>query len=326
MYQNFVLLVIRNRCWRIILYEEIEKALSFYCNSNVKSFSSCKTSFDDAKYVILGVPYDRTSSFRPGSRFAPSYIREASLNIETYNLETMLDLEDLKICDIGDLNVVDNLEKTLRSLEIVIGEIIKANKIPIIIGGEHTITAGSFKALSKESVIIIFDAHLDLRHEFMGTKFSHATFVRRLLMENINSEKIILVGTRAVCKEEIDYAKKSELSYITTDDIKHNGSNKIIKKIESEISDFDKIYISLDMDVLDPSFAPAVGNPEGFGINTTQLMDILGALCTQKLIGFDLVEVSPHYDQGITAILAANIFFNVISLTEKSINIFQSSH
>ncbi len=295
---------------------KINEVLSFYCNSDICHFSSSKPSFEEANYVVLGVPYDKSSTYRPGSRFAPSYIRKASLNMETYSLVADLDLEDVKIFDIGDLNVVDNCESMLRKLELVIFEINKAKKIPIIIGGEHTITAGTLQAFKGNFGIIIFDAHLDLREEFMGTKLSHTTFVRRLI-DQFGPEKIFFIGTRAVCKEEIEYARKNGLFYITTHEVKKNPSNKILEKIKSRISNFESIYISLDMDVLDPSYAPAVGNPEGFGLSMENLMEVMTGLCNESLIGFDLVEVSPHYDQGTTSIQATKILFDVICLAEK---------
>ncbi|MCK5604999.1 agmatinase [Candidatus Pacearchaeota archaeon] len=293
---------------------ETKEILSFYCNAPINNFSSSKTLFKDAKYAILGVPYDKSSTYRPGSRFAPSSIRDASLNIETYSLKADLDLEELKICDIGDLNIVDSLEETLRRLGLVIAEVAKTEKIPIMIGGEHTITSGSVQAFKKNFGIVIFDAHLDSRDEFMGSKLSHATFIRRLI-EKLGPENIILVGTRAVCKEEVKYAKKIGLSYITTHEIQQNP-NKIVENLKSRMLNFKNIYISLDMDVLDPSYAPAVGNPEGFGLNLKELMDIMVVLCNESLIGFDLVEVSPHYDQGMTAIQAAKIIFEVVSQFE----------
>ncbi|KON28521.1 hypothetical protein AC481_01110 [miscellaneous Crenarchaeota group archaeon SMTZ-80] len=298
------------------MYKESKKIFQFYCSLNSKNFAGCNTSFDDAKYVILGVPYDKTSTYRPGSRFAPSHIREASLNIETYSFKTNLDLEEIKICDLGDLNIVDSLEETLKRLKIVVTEIVNADKIPIVIGGEHTITTGVFKSLKENSALMIFDAHLDFREEYMGSNFSHATFVRHL-MNALGPEKIILAGTRAVSKVEVEYAKKIGLFYITTNEIQQNEANVIINKIKSKISDLKKVYISLDMDVLDPAYAPAVGNPEGFGINIKDLMEIIYGLRDIPLSGFDLVEVVPHYDQGVTAIQAAKIIFEIISLTES---------
>lgn len=298
------------------MYKESKKLFHFYCSPNPKNFAGCDTSFDDAKYVILGVPYDKTSTYRPGSRFAPSHIREASLNIETYSFRTNLDLEEMRICDLGDLNIVDSLKETLNRLKIVVTEIVNADKIPIVIGGEHTITAGVFKSLKENSTLMIFDAHLDFREEYMGSNFSHATFVRHLL-NDLGPEKIILVGTRAVSKAEVDYAKKNGLFFITTNEIQQNEVKVIINRIKSKISDLKKVYISIDMDVLDPAYAPAVGNPEGFGISIKDLMEIIYGLRDIPLSGFDLVEVVPHYDQGVTAIQATNIIFEMISLIES---------
>ncbi len=297
------------------MYKQSKQLLSFYCTPNPKNFLACDASFDDARYVILGVPYDRTSSYRPGSRFAPTHIREASQNIETYSFRTNLDLEEVKIHDLGDLNVVINLEETLKRLEIVVAEIVKVDKIPIVIGGEHTITAGTTNPLENNHAIMVFDAHLDYREEFMETKFSHATFLKRL-SNNIGTEKIISIGTRAACNEEIKSAKEKGLYYITTHEVQNN-KNKVIEEIKSRISNFESIYISVDMDVLDPAFAPAVGNPEGLGLDSRDLIDIIYGTCDKSIIGLDLVEVSPNYDSGETAILSAKIISEVICLIEK---------
>lgn len=297
------------------MYKQSKQLLSFYCSPNPKNFSACDASFDDARYVMLGVPYDRTSSYRPGSRFAPTHIREASQNIETYSFRTNIDLEEVKIYDLGDLNVVISLEETLRRLEIVVAEIVKADKIPIVIGGEHTITAGTVNPLKDNPAIMVFDAHLDFREEFMGTKFSHATFLKRL-SDNLGADKIILIGTRAACNEEIRSAKEKELYYITTHEVQNN-KNKIIEKIKSRILNFGSVYISIDMDVLDPAYAPAVGNPEGLGLDSRDLIDIIYGACDKSIIGLDLVEVSPNYDNGATAILSAKIISEIICLIEK---------
>jgi len=153
----------------------------FVSQSNV--FSGFQKPFEKADYIILGVPFDVTSTYRTGARFAPNAIRQASLNIETYSFRTGIDVEDLKLHDLGDLHVLTDTEKTLERVSLVIKDILKTRKTPITIGGEHTITLGVMKGFGNkvsQTAIISFDAHLDLRDEFMGLKLSHTTFMRRI--------------------------------------------------------------------------------------------------------------------------------------------------
>lgn len=275
-------------------------------------FGGYQKRFEDAEYIIFGVPFDATSTYRSGARFAPISIREASLNIETYSFRSSVDLEDLGVHDAGDLHVSVDISETLRRIEIVCRDILKRGKIPIMIGGEHTITFGAAKSVGENFALVSFDAHLDLRDEYMGGKISHTTFLRRI-NEEIKPKKIIIIGARATCKEELKYASESSnIKYITSQKILRNGTESVLKDIRSLLYDCNKIYITVDMDVLDPSFAPAVQNPEPEGISITMLLDMLLEVCDNRLVIFDLVEVSPHYDNGITAICAAKIIFEVL--------------
>ena len=291
----------------------------FVSQSNV--FSGFQKPFEKADYILLGVPFDVTSTYRTGARFAPNAIRQASLNIETYSFRTGLDVEDLKLHDLGDLHVLTDTEKTLERIAAVIKNIvIEAGKIPITIGGEHTITLGVMKGLGKnasKTALISFDAHLDLRDEFMGLKLSHTTFMRRI-NEEVKPAKIIEVGTRAVCKEEIAYAKKAEIEFFTTQQIRKEGCATITKKLEQKLAEYKSIYLSVDMDVLDPAYAPAVQNPEPDGLEMHTLLDILCGVCDKSLVGFDVVEIAPNYDQGVSAVQAAKVVFEVLCQIEKA--------
>ena len=270
---------------------------------------------ENAKYSVLGVPYDFTSTYRPGSRFGPSAIRDASQNLETYCLRNGIEIENLGINDVGDLDILEDVLGTLRRLQIVLNEMAKANFKTITLGGEHTITYGCSQA-HEDAVILSFDAHMDLRNEYLGSKLSHATFMRRLC-EKIGSDRIIEVGPRALCIEELEFAIKTKMKYITTPQIIHNGTKKTINEIRDIVSSYNKIYLTVDMDVLDPAYAPAVGNPVPEGLSPTILLDILQGICDKKTVGFDIVEVAPQFDSGITAIQATNIIFNLIAFMEK---------
>jgi agmatinase len=277
-------------------------------------FCGIEGKIETAEYLLLGVPLDITSTYRPGSRFGPAAIREASWNLETYCIRTGLDVEDCNLYDQGDLNVLGDLKATLQRLRQVMEETIAAQKIPITLGGEHTITYSCVETFN-DVAVLSFDAHMDLRDKYLGLELSHATFMRRLC-ESLGADKIVEVGVRAFSEEELDYANKENLRYITSRDIKHKKLEKIVKEVKAALSPFKQIYLTLDMDVLDPSFAPAVGNPVPEGLSPNTLLNILQPLCDQKIVGFDLVELSPHYDYGISAIQAAHIIFNILSFLE----------
>ena len=292
------------------------KYAGLYTHPTLK-FGGIEGGLEEAKYLVLGVPLDLTSTYRPGSRFGPNAIREASWNLETYCLRNGLDVEDLGICDIGDLNVLGDLEGTLQCLRRVIGEALDSKKIPIALGGEHTVTYGCVEAFS-DVAVLSFDAHMDLRDEYLGVKLSHATFMRRLC-ESLGSDRIVEVGARALCREELEFAEKTSLKYITSMDIMRHEPQWVVKEVKDALSSFERVYLTIDMDVLDPSYAPAVGNPVPEGLSPTILLDILQPLCDHKIAGFDVVEVTPHYDSGVTAVQAAHVIFNVLAFLEEEV-------
>jgi agmatinase len=290
----------------------------FVSQSNV--FSGIQKPFEKANYVIFGVPFDATSTYRIGARFGPNAIRQASLNIETYSFRTRIDVEDLHLHDLGDLHVSTDLKKTIEMLKLVVGDIVAAGKKPVAIGGEHTITLGILKGLgakAQKTALVSFDAHLDLRKEFLGVKLSHATFMH-WINEEVKPAKIIEVGTRAVCKEELAYAKKSGIDFFTSQRIRKEGTGQITQRLREKLAPYEDIYLSIDMDVLDPAYALAVQNPEPEGIETHTLIDILCALCDNRVVGFDVMEVAPNYDQGTSAINAAKVIFEMLCQLEKA--------
>jgi len=290
----------------------------FVSQSNV--FSGFQKPFEKADYIVFGVPFDVTSTYRTGARFGPNAIREASLNIETYSFRTGIDVEDLQLHDLGDLHISTDTAKTLEKIAPVVKDILEAGKTPVVIGGEHTITLGIVKGLgakASKTAIVSFDAHLDLRNEFLGLKLSHTTFMRRT-DEEVKPAKIIEVGTRALCKEELAYAKKVGIEFLTAQQIRKEGTKQIAKQLKEKLAKHKNIYLSIDMDVLDPAYAPAVQNPEPEGLEPHCLLDILCGLCTNRVIAFDVVEVAPSYDSGISAVQAAKAIFEMLCCLEKS--------
>jgi len=284
--------------------------------SREKPFGGYSRDFDRARYIVLGFPYDRTSTYRSGSALAPTAIREASANVETYSLRSNIDIEDVEICDVGDLNVVDDVLETLRRLELSVRDIHEAGKVPLVIGGEHTLTYGSVRALKGDIAVVDFDAHLDLRDEYMGEKLSHTTYMRRLA-EEIGPDRIVEVGTRAVSKEELEFAKDTGVTFYSVYEVRKQGAARISQLINSKLSKFKTLYITVDLDVLDPAYAPGVGNPEGDGLETFTVIDILEGIVSRNLVGLDLVEVCPNYDNGTTAAQAVRILFEILAAAER---------
>ncbi|MGD0495646.1 MAG: agmatinase [Candidatus Bathyarchaeia archaeon] len=290
----------------------------FVSPSNI--FSGFQKPFDKADYAILGVPFDVTSTYRTGARFGPTSIRQASLNIETYSFRTGVDVEDLSLHDLGDLQASSDTARTLEMLELVIGDILKTGKVPVTIGGEHTITFGIAKGFAKmasTTAIVSFDAHLDMRDEFLGLRMSHTTFMRRI-NEEVRPAKIVEVGTRAVCREELRYARKAGIEFLTTQQIRKEGTKRTLEQLRETLASYKNVYVSVDMDILDPAFVPAVQNPEADGLEMRSLLDILAGVCDKRVVGFDVLEIAPDYDRGISAIQAAKVIFEMLCQIEKS--------
>ena len=280
-------------------------------------FSGFDVGRDKAKFIIIGVPFDSTTSQRPGTRFGPKFLREASIGLEGYSLRTNKFPEDLMVHDAGDLSVLHgDLRETQKRLENVINDIRSERKIPILIGGEHSITLAPIKSL-KPDLLIVFDAHLDLRNEWPpGVKNSHATVMRRIA-EYIGLDNIIFIGSRAYSREEYELIKNSKTLIFNPNYLEKNITESLYK-IKELIHRANNIYLSIDLDVLDPSQAPGVGDPEPEGISLTLLLDVLDNITkyTKNIIGADLVELSPPYDPGFTAHVAAKILFELISMIQ----------
>jgi agmatinase len=281
------------------------------------SFSGYSRSLEEARYVVVGVPYDRTSTFRSGSRFAPRAIREASLNIETYSLRTGIDIENVLIHDVGDLHIVDDVSETLSRLRKVTSDILSARKMPICMGGEHTITFGAVQSLPEKAGVVSFDAHGDLRDEYDGGQLSHATVLRRI-SEVVGTDGIFLCGVRALCKEEVEFIHRENIQHITPWGLREMGIMNASRMLKSFLERFQYTYLTIDSDVLDPAFCPGVANPEFDGLTPSEVTSLVNIVAGERLIGFDLVEVCPNYDSGAAAVAAARLMFEVIAHAEKA--------
>jgi len=290
--------------------------LSFHV-SQTHYFSGFSRPLAESRYVVFGVPYDHTSSYRAGSRFAPHAIREASLNIETFSLRAGVDIEHVPIHDAGDVHIVDDVSQTLSRVEAVTKDILSEEKVPVLIGGEHTMTLGAVRSLPKSVGVVSFDAHGDLRNEFGGGEISHATVLRRIT-DRIGTENVLIVGVRALCKEEVDFIEAHHIQTITPWELRAQGLLEASRRVVDFARKFQHTYLTIDSDALDPGFAPGVANPEFNGLTPDELITLAMAVAKERMIGFDLVEVCPNYDTGITSVAAARTIFEVIASAEKS--------
>ena len=282
---------------------------------------------ESKRWGIIGVPFDSTCSYHHGSRYGPTIIREASFGFEQYN-STFEELLDGEFYDCGDLNVVHgNCRKTCDSLEDAVRELIESNIKPIIIGGEHSVSIGSLKALANleenedlSNVTIIhldahrdiIDAHRDIIDTYIGEKDSHATIMRRV--HDLNPKELIQIGIRSFSIEEKEFVEgKGNITSFLAKDL-FDDFNLLLEKLESIEG---KVYISIDMDVIDPAFAPSVGNPTPNGLHPIDVENIFEALANNEsidLIGFDLVEVASDKLGDITAVLAAKMIYDFLTL------------
>ncbi len=266
-----------------------------------------------ARYTLFGVPFDRTSTFRSGSRWAPDAIRKASLNFESYNPFFDINLSDLMIHDMGNFDISGHVDDNLTELYQEVSELFTRKKIPIMIGGEHSLTLPCVKACFKKAEadigVVVLDAHLDLRDEYEGIKYSHACVSRHIIEEV--TDRYVTIGVRSGSKEEWDFARDNSVKYYTPEEVTEKGVDSLVQEIKRYL-DCDRIYLSLDMDALDPAFAPGLGTPEPFGLTSLQVRDIIRGLAPISA-AFDIMEIAPEYDNGQTAILGAQLIREFIA-------------
>jgi len=257
---------------------------------------------------ILEIPWDNSSSFRRGCAEGPRAIREATSE-ELYNSfnELLINLaEHWSYKDLGDIRV-DTFEELVEKVnKTVKGHY--SGELFLFLGGDHSITYATFKAIKEASGddfgLIYFDAHPDMYPEYEGDKYSHACTVRRLIEEGqVKGEKVVQIGVRAPTREQVEFAKEHGVKIIS--------ASEIYQSPRVHVS-FEKAYLSFDMDVLDPAFAPGVGNPEPGGLSTRELVEVIKSL-NVEIIAFDIVELNPNYDyKGISAFAAAKIIREVL--------------
>ena len=261
------------------------------------SFAGCEWSYQDANYVIFGAPFDATTSFRPGTRNGPRVIRDMSWNFEFYLPEHDIEVSDIPIYDGGDIDLPVIVDRAVAEITEYTAQTIRDGKIPIMIGGEHSLTTGTLAAV-KPVWYVVCDAHLDMREEFRGTRFNHGCPSRRAA--DMLDNHVIIIGGRSGEREQFEYARK-HLHLYDAPTIQNRGISSIIEEIRTIVKD-DSIYLSIDADVIDCCLTPALGTPEPFGLTPADIKSVIAAFAPQS-IAFDYVEVTGD-DQGQTAAVA----------------------
>ena len=257
------------------------------------SFIASSEDYEPARVVLFGAPYDSTTSFRPGTRFGPVAIRSESFGIETYSPLQDRDLEDFPFFDAGDLELPFGApNRALEMIEARTEEILSAGKIPFLLGGEHLVTLGAVRAVAKRHPdlhIIHFDAHADLREDYLGVRLSHACVMRRC-HDLLGDGRIFQFGIRSGTREEFAFMRDG---HVVTEPFSEATLPQVVDSIPPDAP----VYLTIDMDVLDPSAFPGTGTPEAGGFNYRQLVSDVVRICGQlNVVGIDNVELAPTLD------------------------------
>lgn len=276
-------------------------------NKNVFTFIGCDCEYEDARIVLFGAPFDSTTSFRPGTRFASSAIRNESFGIETFSPYQDKDLLDCKVFDSGDLELpFGSPEVALQDIEERTRQILSDGKVPFMIGGEHLVTLGEFRAVQEKYPdvnIVHFDAHCDLREDYLGVKLSHACVLRRC-HDIVGDGRIFQFGIRSGDREEFEFAGSH--TYLHRFDL--DTLEDVVKKLKGK-----PVYFTLDLDVLDPSEFCGTGTPEAGGVSFKELHRAIMLLSELDIVGLDMNELSPVYDQsGRSTALACKLLREIL--------------
>lgn len=281
-------------------------------NRNIHTFIGCDNEYDESNIVVFGAPFDSTTSFRPGTRFASAVMRNESFGIETFSPYQDKDLEDLSVFDGGDLELsFGDSNSALSDIEAYVGKVLSDSKVPFMIGGEHSVTLGAVRAVAKKYPdlhIVQFDAHTDLREDYLGQVYSHASVIRRC-WDIVGDNKIFQFGIRSGEKVEFEWAKE----HVHTTRFNFDGLDEIIEKLKGK-----PVYFTLDLDVLDPSEFPGTGTPESGGVTFVELHNAIRKLSVLNIVGLDMNELSPIYDQsGQSTALACKLLREILLFLNK---------
>lgn len=272
-------------------------------SKNIETFIGCDSDYTDAELVIFGAPFDSTTSYRPGTRFGPSAIRHESFGLETYSPYQDKDLEDHAIMDSGDLELCfGSSDQALKDIQGRAEQILQEGKIPLLLGGEHLVTLGSVRAAVQKYPdlhIIHFDAHTDLREDYLGAKLSHACVIRRC-HDILGDGRIHQFGIRSGERAEWKFARAG---HTDLHPFNLNGLEETVKALQSA-----PIYFTIDLDVLDPSCFPGTGTPEAGGVDFMQLLEAIRTVCSGNVVAADVNELCPILDQtGASTAIAGKV-------------------
>jgi len=272
------------------------------------SYISANASFEKSRWVILGCPYDGSASFRPGARFGPSAIRRASWGIETFSPYFQRDLSQCSIHDMGDLELPLGEKKiSLGLIRKALGKILSKKKFPILLGGDHLITLPIIEeilSIYPRLHLIQIDAHTDLREDYLGESLSHSTVMRKVI-DHLGEGRLFQIGIRSGIEEEFKLAKKMK-SIVS---LEPGSLSSMIKRLRNQ-----PVYITLDLDVMDPSLLPGVGTPEPGGLTFQEFISLLKKLQDLHVIGFDIVELTPDYDPTQISSVTASVILREMIL------------
>lgn len=271
-------------------------------NKNVETFLGCDSGYQEAAIVLLGAPFDATTSYRPGARFASRAMRAESYGLETFSPYLERDMSELAVYDAGDLELpFGETARALDMLEARLAAALDDGKLPLLLGGEHLVTLAAVRALAAREPdlhILHFDAHADLRDDYLGARLSHACVLRRC-WELVGDGRIFQFGVRSGDKSEFDWGA----SHVTTQRFDFNGLADTLAALKDK-----PLYFTLDLDVLDPAVFPGTGTPEPGGVSFPALLEAVHALRGLRIVGCDLCELSPPYDpSGISTAAACKI-------------------
>ncbi len=269
-----------------------------------------ETTFEKAKFIVIPIPYDSTASYRPGSRNGPQSILLASQNLELFDLESQNEPYQTGIYTLAQVEPTrGSVLETLTSITNITQQILELKKIPVFLGGEHTITIGSTNAFSKDVIVVSLDAHSDLRDNYLGDQYCHASVMRRIIDQG---KQVLEVGVRSMCKEEFDFIRQNHIPVYNTETLRQQGIQQIIQELKEQVAG-KKVYLSIDMDVFDPSEAPGVSTPEPGGLDYFNVKEVIQNICqSSHIVGCDLVEVTPIPGNHITEFLAAKILYKTL--------------
>lgn len=276
-------------------------------NRNIHTFIGCDKEYKDSNIVIFGAPFDSTTSYRPGTRFASGAIRNESYGIETYSPYQDKDLADIHVFDGGDLELpFGNPRRALDEIESYAAGILADEKTPFMIGGEHLVSLATIKAAFDKYPdlhVIHFDAHADLREDYLGETLSHASVMRRC-HDFLGDGRIFQFGIRSGDREEFYWAK----DHVRMQKYNFNGLDEVIKELEGK-----PVYLTIDLDVLDPSEFPGTGTPEAGGVRFLELLSAVTSLSGLHIVALDMNELSPLYDQsGASTALACKLLREIL--------------